>query len=334
MTTSRSRIAVPGALAILAAASCAASFVSFAGPVAPGALDGARIIAGADARPASALSASSRAVIFEEDFEDFPLGPLPDIDEDWWGNNQAEIAVSGAEVGAPPEPTFGDRSLLVHASGAGFPGTARSPVFTADFPSIFGVIEVDVLILADRSENDELVTWIAPYNNVAMLSNTRVYFSTGGVIEVLQKTADGAGTAMPTTGSWTFDIPTRIAIEIRPDNVLTVHQDGEHIFTGHDLVQESTGTGLGGFTQIAFATYGQADSPRPYFDNILVLETQACPWDLDGDGLVGASDLGVLLGCWGPVDPGDPCAGADFSGDGSVGSVELGNLLGNWGPCP
>ena len=54
-----------------------------------------------------------------------------------------------------------------------------------------------------------------------------------------------------------------------------------------------------------------------------------CPADLDGDGEVGAGDLAILLGAWGP-SPGHP---ADLDGDGNVGPLDLALLLGNWGPC-
>lgn len=52
--------------------------------------------------------------------------------------------------------------------------------------------------------------------------------------------------------------------------------------------------------------------------------------DLDGNGAIGSSDLGILLGSWGP------CAGciADLNGDGVVNAADLGALLGRWGPCP
>ncbi|MEE9129382.1 MAG: hypothetical protein V3T84_05140 [Phycisphaerales bacterium] len=55
-----------------------------------------------------------------------------------------------------------------------------------------------------------------------------------------------------------------------------------------------------------------------------------CPWDLDGSGSVGASDLLSLLVSWGP------CKGcpADFDGNGTVGASDLLALLVNWGPCP
>ena len=56
----------------------------------------------------------------------------------------------------------------------------------------------------------------------------------------------------------------------------------------------------------------------------------ACPWDLDDNSNVGASDLLGLLASWGP------CKGcpADFDGSGSVGASDLLALLANWGPCP
>ena len=53
-----------------------------------------------------------------------------------------------------------------------------------------------------------------------------------------------------------------------------------------------------------------------------------CPWDLSGDGIVGAADLLVLLTQWG--GPGS----ADFDGDGNVGAEDLLVMLVNWGPCP
>ena len=55
-----------------------------------------------------------------------------------------------------------------------------------------------------------------------------------------------------------------------------------------------------------------------------------CPWDLNGDGVVGPFDLAVVLGNWGP------CKGcpADLDGNSQVGPFDLALLLGNWGPCP
>ncbi len=54
-----------------------------------------------------------------------------------------------------------------------------------------------------------------------------------------------------------------------------------------------------------------------------------CIADLNGDGIVGASDLLSLLAQLG-TDPGGP---PDFDGNGSVGALDLLALLANWGPC-
>ncbi len=49
--------------------------------------------------------------------------------------------------------------------------------------------------------------------------------------------------------------------------------------------------------------------------------------DLDGDGMVGAGDLAILLGSWGFCG----CCPADLDGDGVVGAADLAILLGSWG---
>ncbi len=55
-----------------------------------------------------------------------------------------------------------------------------------------------------------------------------------------------------------------------------------------------------------------------------------CPWDLDGDDIVGITDFLDLLAQWGT----DPAGPPDFDGDGTVGITDLLELLGNWGACP
>ena len=56
----------------------------------------------------------------------------------------------------------------------------------------------------------------------------------------------------------------------------------------------------------------------------------SCLGDLDGDGAVGGSDLGLLFVEWGPCS-GD-CLG-DLDGDGIVGGGDLGLLFVAWGDC-
>ncbi len=51
-----------------------------------------------------------------------------------------------------------------------------------------------------------------------------------------------------------------------------------------------------------------------------------CPADFDGDGVVGAGDLAILLGAWGG-------AAGDLDGDMNTSASDLALLLGAWGPC-
>ncbi len=66
-----------------------------------------------------------------------------------------------------------------------------------------------------------------------------------------------------------------------------------------------------------------------FVDAVGITVQNACPWDLDGTGSVGVSDLLELLASWGP------CKGcpADFDGNDDVGVSDLLALLANWGPC-
>ncbi|MEE9129111.1 MAG: right-handed parallel beta-helix repeat-containing protein [Phycisphaerales bacterium] len=59
----------------------------------------------------------------------------------------------------------------------------------------------------------------------------------------------------------------------------------------------------------------------------------SCPWDLDANGSVGATDLLALLAAWGVCDDPANCP-ADFDNTNDVGTVDLLTLLANWGPCP
>ena len=58
------------------------------------------------------------------------------------------------------------------------------------------------------------------------------------------------------------------------------------------------------------------------------IELSDCSGDLDGDGIVGGADLGLMLAVWGTDDP-----AADLNGDGTIGGADIGLLAAAWGPC-
>ncbi len=55
-----------------------------------------------------------------------------------------------------------------------------------------------------------------------------------------------------------------------------------------------------------------------------------CEGDLDANGIVDGSDVGLFFASWGPCPEDCP---ADFNGDGIVDGVDLGSVLESWGPC-
>lgn len=62
---------------------------------------------------------------------------------------------------------------------------------------------------------------------------------------------------------------------------------------------------------------------------VALLAGAACSADLDGDGVVGATDLGHLLAQWGACGDERPCT-ADLDGDGVTSAADLGLLLSAW----
>ncbi len=67
----------------------------------------------------------------------------------------------------------------------------------------------------------------------------------------------------------------------------------------------------------------------PEIDAIAAVSPVGSPADLDGDGVVGASDLSMLLSAWGIAGGKGPSA--DLDGDGVVAASDLAILLAAWG---
>lgn len=60
-----------------------------------------------------------------------------------------------------------------------------------------------------------------------------------------------------------------------------------------------------------------------------------CPGDADRDGMVGLSDIAVVITQWGRVaQPGQPHPTGDLTNEGQVGLPDVAFVIENWGACP
>ena len=81
----------------------------------------------------------------------------------------------------------------------------------------------------------------------------------------------------------------------------------------------------------AHLAHGDSCGPCEGDDGLLFMagESEACFADVNGDGVVNAADLALLLGSWGP-NPEPPAA---FDNGGVIDAADLAVLLGSWGSC-
>lgn len=94
--------------------------------------------------------------------------------------------------------------------------------------------------------------------------------------------------------------------------------------SGQSFTVLTAGAVTGAFDLVT--TPGDAWEVEVTGTSVIATFTGAGSTDLDGDGVVGASDLAQLIGDWGQSG-----SAADFDGDGVVGASDLAQLIGDWG---
>ncbi len=126
----------------------------------------------------------------------------------------------------------------------------------------------------------------------------------------------GFNNAAMTTGTW-----------------LSAQQLGLGLDTGQDVIRAYAAGGSGTGTIVATGASspgGTAESARLLTIGGTINGTLPRLGDLNGDGVVNAADLAILLGAWGPCLQCSACP-ADLDGDCAVSAADLAILLGNWG---
>jgi len=136
-----------------------------------------------------------------------------------------------------------------------------------------------------------------------------------------------AGASVPAESTVTFDLDVN-----DPDvqSFLARSLDAGNLQLSITSLHAASG-GPGGGDGVTYPAYFTKEDPlAPAFGQAPQLSLDVTvlpenPADLDGDGVVGASDLALLIGQWGQVG-----TSADFAGDG-VGADDLAFLIGAWG---
>ena len=118
---------------------------------------------------------------------------------------------------------------------------------------------------------------------------------------------------------------------VRPDGTITLwgaNGVGQAEFPAGERIRmgdvDCNGDGIADWREIIV-------DPTLDLDDDGTLDCCQCPGDFDGDGLVDAKDLGLMVSVWG-TDGGEVPA-ADLDGDGDVRAGDLGLVLSLWGAC-
>ena len=99
---------------------------------------------------------------------------------------------------------------------------------------------------------------------------------------------------------------------------LNAYLDAAGVSRGGDTLETATGVSRDGRVIVGFTKNGQAFRIKNFN------APPAIPGDTNGDGIVDASDLGMLLAAWGSS------GASDINGDGVTDGADLAILLANW----
>lgn len=168
----------------------------------------------------------------------------------------------------------------------------------------------------DGSANELLFTLSTPHGLALDVPNGKIYWTDFGSDRIERGNMDGSG-PIDTLVSSGLSLPVEISLDVTGDKMYWTDLSTKKVQRANlnGSIVEDVLTGL---TNPFGISLDAVTLPPP------------CPADLDGDGIVSASDLAQLLGTWGPC----PDCPADFDGSGAINAADLAQLLGSWGPCP
>jgi hypothetical protein len=308
--------------------------------------DGAAVDAGRVYVYSGANVKTPYLVIDGEDAGDtfgFGIGGLGDVDKDGFGD---------FVVGAPQRESSGAGRAYAY-SGAS--GGLLLPRFDADATgNSFGLLFASGP--GDVNQDGTLDIFVSDLGNTALGANTgRAYVFSGldgSGIHTFTGAVAGEGLGVGRgCDDVNFDGSPDLLITAFRSSAGNTNAGRAFVFSGEDGSVLRTITNTIAFDFFGWSAVGAGDIDGDLTTDFLISaalsnangfesgrvyliagDIEPTPGDLDGDGMVGITDLLLLLAAWGPCpDPCPPSCAADFDGDCAVGIIDLLVLLANWG---
>ncbi|NNF42625.1 MAG: hypothetical protein HKN62_06195 [Phycisphaerales bacterium] len=216
------------------------------------------------------------------------------------------------------------QGLDIGADGAAFvAGSTRSPdfpttpgVFQPDF--VGGILSCEVPFGADRNCDDMFVTTVETDGTIG--------YSTfvGGQHddEPRNLVVDDLGRAHVIGYTYSHDFPLGVPF----GSVVALRLDAAGSAIEQTIVHDTPGPNAGSAVALDGGDVLIAASVGLPYDTYVARYRSGEAADLDGDGVVGFTDLLIVLSSWGPC----PDCPADLDGDGSVGLTDLLAVLAGW----
>ncbi len=278
--------------------------------------------------PPNAAPARGVAYIHENFESGFVPGPVNG--QNGWGVQAIGEPASNAQIITSGAQDFGDFSLRVRADSDPF-GFIRASAPSAGIPST--QLGVDLNFQAPQRTSPA----IEFHDTQAGLAVTRVAII-NNEIEVLQQDPNNPsiGEFVPTAGILDLIQTTRLGVRLSNNlRTLELFQDGDLIFTGHNMAAKLFDDGIAGSEPVGITVFLVSIFPVNYITLVPDDEITAdnigswltCPTDLNADGVTDTADLGLLIGAFG----GGPHEFADINGDGAVDTADLGIMIGQFG---
>lgn len=231
-------------------------------------------------------------------------------------------------------------TILAYSSNVAFSGTSLAAllaengyeltVSTAAPFTLDTLMQYDAVWLAGPSGSgpsnaQALVDYVHAGGNVLVSAATGQFGSAGGEAAAWAPFLGEFGLEF---GGSFFPVPMLVSVTPGPSSNPALQGVTSVVWGYGQTAFETTPTNLLTDTIVGdFEPWGMGD--QPIIATYLPACSSDCPADLDGNFVVGAADLGILLGAWGQSG-GAP----DITCDGLVDAADLGALLGAWGACP